>query len=106
MVSVDGDPKYWMRVWRCHVFPFRKMLCIVLALGACPHLTLLFSCLINRKVMKKNQKARKKEVLSLLKKQKIRSIEQIDAYKLSVCHPHSAGIDLGCAETVRTTTCG
>ncbi len=48
--------------------------------------------------MKKNQKARKKEVLNLLQKQKIRSIEQIDAYKLSVCHPHSAGIDLGSAE--------
>ena len=48
--------------------------------------------------MKKNQKARKKEVLNLLKKQKIRSIEQIDAYKLSVCHPHSAGVDLGSAE--------
>ena len=48
--------------------------------------------------MKKNQKARKKEVLSLLQRQKIRSIEQIDAYKLSVCHPHSAGIDLGSSE--------
>ena len=48
--------------------------------------------------MKKNQKARKKEVLNLLKKQKIRSIEQIDAYKLSPCHPHSAGIDLGSTE--------
>lgn len=31
--------------------------------------------------MKKTQKARKKEVLSLLQKQKIRIIEQIDAYK-------------------------
>ena len=48
--------------------------------------------------MKKNQKARKKEVLNLLKKQKIRSIEQTDAYKLSPCHPHSAGIDLGSTE--------
>ncbi|MGX8697704.1 MAG: hypothetical protein ACSW8D_15090, partial [Prevotella sp.] len=48
--------------------------------------------------MKKNQKARKKEVLNLLRKQKIRSIEQLDAYKLSCCHPHSAGIDLGSSE--------
>ena len=34
----------------------------------------------------------------MLQKQKIRSIEQIDAYKLTVCHPHSADIDLGCSE--------
>lgn len=33
----------------------------------------------------------------MLEKQKIRSVEQIDAYKLSVCHPRSAGIDLGCS---------
>ena len=33
----------------------------------------------------------------MLEKQKIRSVEQIDAYKLSVCHPRSASIDLGCS---------
>lgn len=44
--------------------------------------------------MKKSQKLRRKEVENLLRKQKIRSVEQIEAYKLSVCHPASAGIDL------------
>ena len=48
--------------------------------------------------MKKNQKLRRKEVENLLRKQKIRSVEQIEAYKLSVCHPASAGIDLGSKE--------
>ena len=28
----------------------------------------------------------------MLRKQKIRSVEEIEAYKLSVCHPASAGI--------------
>lgn len=48
--------------------------------------------------MKKSQKARRKEVENLLKKQKIRSVEEIESYKLSVCHPNSAGIDLGSSE--------
>ena len=34
----------------------------------------------------------------MLRKQKIRSVEQIEAYKLSVCHPASAVIDLGSKE--------
>lgn len=42
----------------------------------------------------KKQKELRKELEKLLLKQKIRSAEQIEAYKLSVCHPHSAGIDL------------
>ena len=41
-------------------------------------------------------------MISLLKKQKIRSIEQIYAYKLPMCHTHSAGIDLGSAENYVT----
>lgn len=45
--------------------------------------------------MKKSEKARKNQVLELLSKQKIRSVSDIESYKLSVCHPHSAGIDLG-----------
>ncbi len=45
--------------------------------------------------MKKSEKARKEQVLSLLSKQKIRSVADIESYKLSVCHPFSAGIDLG-----------
>lgn len=48
--------------------------------------------------MKKSQEARRKEVEKLLQKQKIRSVEEIEAYKLSVCHPDSAGIDLGSTE--------
>ena len=48
--------------------------------------------------MKKNQKKRKEEVEKLLLKQKIRDIKQIEAYKLDICHPDSAGIDLGSAE--------
>jgi transposase len=48
--------------------------------------------------MKKNQKLRKEEVIKLLKKQKIRDVEQIESYKLSVCHPDSSGIDLGSNE--------
>lgn len=34
----------------------------------------------------------------MLRKQKIRSVEEIEAYKLSVCHPASVGIDLGSRE--------
>lgn len=34
----------------------------------------------------------------MLRNQKIRSVEEIEAYKLSVCHPASAGIDLGSRE--------
>ena len=45
--------------------------------------------------MKKCEKERKAQVLEMLSKQKIRSVSDIEAYKLSVCHPFSAGIDLG-----------
>lgn len=48
--------------------------------------------------MKKSQKKRKEEVINLLQKQKIRSVEQIESYKLSICHPDAAGIDLGSSE--------
>lgn len=34
----------------------------------------------------------------MLFKQKIRSLQQLDDYKLSVCHPKSAGIDIGSTE--------
>lgn len=43
----------------------------------------------------KKEAERKAEVLDLLKKQKIRNVKDIESYKLSVCHPASAGIDLG-----------
>ena len=33
-----------------------------------------------------------KDEENLFREQKIRSVEQIEAYKLSVCHPASAGI--------------
>lgn len=45
--------------------------------------------------MKKSEKERKAQVLEMLSKQKIRSVADIESYKLSVCHPASAGIDLG-----------
>lgn len=48
--------------------------------------------------MKKSQKERRKEVEKLLMQQKIRDVRQIEAYKLSICHPNSAGIDLGSSE--------
>ena len=45
--------------------------------------------------MKKSEKERREQVLEKLSQQKIRSVSDIEAYKLSVCHPFSAGIDLG-----------
>jgi hypothetical protein len=41
---------------------------------------------------------KQKEVIRLLEKQKIREVKDLDSYKLSVCHPSSAGIDLGSRE--------
>jgi transposase len=48
--------------------------------------------------MKKNSNDRQKEVIKLLEKQKIRDVKDLESYKLSVCHPFSAGIDLGSEE--------
>ena len=45
--------------------------------------------------MSKKEKNKRKEVLNLLRAQKFRDVKEIDSYKLSVCHPHSAGIDPG-----------
>ena len=45
--------------------------------------------------MKKSSKLRKDEVIRKLELQEIRSVRDIESYKLSVCHPSSAGIDLG-----------
>ncbi len=45
--------------------------------------------------MKKSEKERRESVLEMLKKQEIRKVSDIESYKLSVCHPSSAGIDLG-----------
>lgn len=52
--------------------------------------------------MKKSQKNRREEVQKLLMKQKIRSVEQTEAYKLGICHESSAGIDLGSSENYVT----
>ena len=41
---------------------------------------------------------KQKEVIQLLEKQKIRDVKDLESYKLSVCHPFSAGIDLGSRE--------
>jgi transposase len=48
--------------------------------------------------MKKSQKNKSAEVVKLLSKQKIRNMQELDSYKLSICHPDSAGIDLGSRE--------
>ena len=48
--------------------------------------------------MQKSLNDKQKEVIKLLEKQKIRDVRDLDSYKLSVCHPFSAGIDLGCEE--------
>ena len=72
-------------------FPFRKICCII-----CPtELPRPTSYKCKCKVMKKSEKERKAQVLEMLSKQKIRSVADVESYKLSVCHPASAGIDLG-----------
>lgn len=48
--------------------------------------------------MGKKENDKRKEVLNLLRAQKIRDVKEIESYKLSVCHPDSAGIDLGSRE--------
>jgi transposase len=44
--------------------------------------------------LSKNQE----EVIKLLERQKIRDVKDLESYKLSECHPASAGIDLGSQE--------
>ena len=41
---------------------------------------------------------KQKEVIQLLEKQRIRDVKDLESYTLSVCHPFSAGIDLGSRE--------
>ena len=48
--------------------------------------------------MKKRVANHKEEVIKLLKKQKIRNLKDLEDYKLSICHPYSAGIDIGSRE--------
>ena len=48
--------------------------------------------------MTKKAKDRIERVKKALEKQKIRSIKDLESYKLSVCHPCSAGIDIGSRE--------
>jgi transposase len=48
--------------------------------------------------MKKELSKKQKEVIKLLEKQKIRDVKDLEGYKLSICHPFSAGIDLGSKE--------
>jgi hypothetical protein len=48
--------------------------------------------------MKKDLNAKRKEVIKLLEKQKVRDVKDLESCKLSVCHPFSAGIDLGSEE--------
>lgn len=48
--------------------------------------------------MKKRSINRKETVIKLLKRQKIRDLKELEDYKLSICHPRSAGIDIGSKE--------
>lgn len=48
--------------------------------------------------MEKARKNKLADVTRLLTLQKIRDVKDLESYKLSVCHPHSAGIDLGSKE--------
>jgi len=48
--------------------------------------------------MEKKLSNRREEVIKLLARQKIRTVKDLESYKLSECHPHSAGIDLGSEE--------
>lgn len=48
--------------------------------------------------MEKTSKNKLEDVTRLLTLQKIRDVKDLESYKLSVCHPHSAGIDLGSRE--------
>jgi hypothetical protein len=82
-------------MWHRHGFPFRKICISLSPTEPASFRTVLLFTYFWCKVMKKSQKLRRKEVENLLRKQKIRSVEEIEAYKLSVCHPASAGIDLG-----------
>ena len=45
--------------------------------------------------MKKPEKERRESVIEKLKHQEIRDVRDLESYKLSTCHPASAGIDLG-----------
>jgi transposase len=45
--------------------------------------------------MEKKFSNKRDEVIKLLARQKIRNVSDLESYKLSECHPHSAGIDLG-----------
>jgi len=48
--------------------------------------------------MEKKLSNRHEEVIKLLARQKIRDVKDLESYKLSECHPASAGIDLGSEE--------
>ena len=48
--------------------------------------------------MEKKSSNKQEEVIKLLQKQKIRDVKDLESYKLSECHPNSAGIDLGSKE--------
>ena len=48
--------------------------------------------------MEKTSKNKLEDVTRLLALQKIRDVKDLESYKLSVGHPHSAGIDLGSRE--------
>ena len=48
--------------------------------------------------MEKKLSLKEKEVVKLVTSRKIRDVKELESYKLSECHPDSAGIDLGSRE--------
>ena len=48
--------------------------------------------------MEKQLSDRREKIIKLLARQKIRDVKDLESYKLSECHPASAGIDLGSQE--------
>jgi hypothetical protein len=42
--------------------------------------------------MQKNSNDKQKEVIKVLETQKIRDVRELESYKLSICHPFSAGM--------------
>lgn len=71
-------------------FPFRKI-----SSSYRPRSSPFYLFIKQCEVMKKTEKERRDSVIEMLKRQEIRDVSDIEAYKLSVCHGASAGIDLG-----------
>lgn len=94
MASVACEPKLWCQPAICSNARLENFqIAVSIAHGACR----VFSIDLD-KDMKKRSTDHRANVIKLLKKQKIRDIKDLEDYKLSVCHPRSAGIDIGSKE--------